>query len=382
MDAELLVAHGNHYREINQPEQALSCYAQAFVQDFNNAHAWNNYGNVIREMGFPERSIPFLQQAAVLNPDNITTHFNLAVSYLLMGDYARGWPQYEWRWKYEHLNGTMPTHTQPQWTGQDLTNKTILVIGEQGHGDCIQFSRFILDLKNLGANVLFQVTAPLVPVYQSSSACSWVGSYLDNVPNFDYWVSIMSLPGILGVTVDSIPKVNNYIGVSVADTNSWNNRLGQKTKMRVGFCWSGRRDSWLNRHKGMPFEIMLDLIKSNPEYQWISLQADADQECNQELLDHGVTIFPGTISSFKDTAGLISALDVVLSVDTAIAHLSGAIGRPTWIMLNHYAVDWRWLLHRDDSPWYSSARLFRQPKLGDWHSVVQKVSKYLALFKI
>ena len=132
----------------------------------------------------------------------------------------------------------------------------------------------------------------------------------------------------------------------------------------------------------MPFEIMLDLIKSNPEYQWISLQADAEPEYNLELLKNGVTIFPGTISSFKDTAGLISALDVVLSVDTAIAHLSGAIGRPTWIMLNHYAVDWRWLLHRDDSPWYSSARLFRQPTLGDWHSVVQKVSKYLALFKI
>jgi ADP-heptose:LPS heptosyltransferase len=152
--------------------------------------------------------------------------------------------------------------------------------------------------------------------------------------------------------------------------------------MRVGFCWSGRRDAWLNQHKGMPFEKMLQLIQDNPQYEWINLQIDATAEEEAALEQAGVTRYPNSIRSFADTAALIMAMDVVLSVDTAIAHLSGSLGRPTWVMLNWFAQDWRWLTVREDSPWYSTARLFRQPSQDDWDSVTKKVGQYLSWFKV
>jgi ADP-heptose:LPS heptosyltransferase len=152
--------------------------------------------------------------------------------------------------------------------------------------------------------------------------------------------------------------------------------------MRVGINWSGRRDSWLNQHKGVPFSVILDMIKNNTQYEWINLQIDATAEEEQALADAGVTCYPGTIVSFVETAGLIMNLDVVIGVDTAISHLAGALGRPAWIMLNAYSTDWRWLLDRDSSPWYSTARLFRQPVMGDWASVTKKVTQYLNWFKV
>jgi len=158
--------------------------------------------------------------------------------------------------------------------------------------------------------------------------------------------------------------------------------LGPKKRLRVGICWSGRPDSWINRHKGMPFEVMLDLIKRNPAVEWYNLQVECSQEQAQTLEQNGVKNFPGLIRNFADSAALIHHMDVVISVDTAVAHLSGALGRPTWIPLNWYGTDWRWLLKRDDSPWYPSARLFRQPALGDWDTVVEKIHQYLSWFKV
>ena len=152
--------------------------------------------------------------------------------------------------------------------------------------------------------------------------------------------------------------------------------------MRIGFSWSGRRDSWINQHKAMPFDHMLEMIREHPQYEWISLQIDATAEENAALEAAGVRLFPGTIFDFTDTAALIMAMDVVLSVDTAVAHLAGALGRPTWLMLNWFAHCWRWLVNRDDSPWYSTMRLFRQPAMNDWDSVTQKVSKFLSWMKV
>jgi hypothetical protein len=163
---------------------------------------------------------------------------------------------------------------------------------------------------------------------------------------------------------------------------NWLKLLGPKTRMRVGFSWSGRRDAWLNKHKGMPFEDMLDIVRRNPQYEWISLQIDATDEESQALADAGVNLYPGSIQSFADTAALIACTDVVISVDTAIAHLSAALGRPTWLMLQWFATDWRWMLDRDSSPWYSTMRIFRQPSMGDWASVTKKIEQYLGWFKV
>jgi ADP-heptose:LPS heptosyltransferase len=152
--------------------------------------------------------------------------------------------------------------------------------------------------------------------------------------------------------------------------------------MRIGFSWSGRPDSWLNQHKAVPFEKMLDLIRSTPQYEWINLQVDATPEQEAAMAAAGVTMYPGTVNSFLDTASLMTHMDIVLSVDTAVSHLAAALGRPAWIMLNAFATDWRWLLNRDDSPWYSTARLFRQPSMGDWNSVLKKVEQYLKWYKV
>jgi len=382
MHPSQLIEQGNQHRANHEPLQALACYAQAFVADHDSAAAFNNYGNVMRECGQPRRAIPFLEHAVVLDPDNVTARFNLAVSYLMLGDYARGWPAYEARWQYEHLAGSLPQHVQPRWTGQDLRDKTILVIGEQGHGDNIQFCRFLVNLHAAGAKILFQVTDGMIPLLATTSIIHWVGRYTDVPPDFDYWIPIMSIPGVLGTTVDNLPQQISYINAENHRQQQWLTRLGAKHRMRVGFSWSGRRDAWLNQHKGMPFETMFELVRNNPQYEWINLQVDVTTEEEAALAAIGVTVYPGSIQSFADTAALMSCLDVVISVDTAITHLAGAMGRPTWLMLQWFATDWRWMLDRDSSPWYPTVRIFRQPSMGDWTSVTKKIAQYLSWFKV
>lgn len=382
MTADELVALGNASREQDNPEQALAYYAQAFVIDRNNSHAFNNYGNVLRELGDPAGSVPFLQRAITLNPGDPTANFNLSVAYLLQGDCAQGWPQYEHRWNFEHLAGTLPNFDQPRWTGQDLKDKTVLVLGEQGHGDNIQFVRFLWDLNRRGAKVILQVNNNLAPLLKGSTIIDQIIDTGQVPDSFDYWIPIMSLPGVLGVTVDNLAKIQNYINADEKLYRAWLRHLGPKHRLRVGFCWSGRRDSWINRYKGMSLDDMLGLIQRNPGYDWINLQLDATAEDTQRLIDAGVVKYSLPINNFADSAALIATLDVVVTVDTAVAHLSAALGRPTWIMLSNHAVDWRWLLNRDSSPWYLTARLFRQPARGEWQPVLDQIHKYLGWFKI
>ena len=382
MDTDFLIAQGNQHRSDRQYQEALKCYALAFVQDPESAAAWNNYGNVTRELGHPKRAIPFLQHSIELDPSNITAQFNLAVCYLLSGDYARGWPQYESRWNYEHLAGTEPQFSQPRWRGESLQGKTILVVGEQGHGDNIQFVRFLWNLHVMGAKIKLQVTDGLIPLLGRSSIIDLIGRYSDDMGEFDYWVPIMSIPGVLGITLDTLAKPVSYLNADSTLMQQWQQALGPKTRLRIGLCWSGRRDSWLNQHKAMPFEDVVRMIETNPQYEWINLQCDASPEEEAKLLELGVKTFPGHIQSFAETAALIMHMDVVVSVDTAVAHLAGALGRPLWLMLNKYSTDWRWLLDRDSSPWYSSARLFRQDDYGVWDNAVSKVTQFLSWFKV
>jgi hypothetical protein len=377
-----LIDQGNQHRALREPEKALQCYALAFVQDPDSSAAWNNYGNVMRECGYPARAIPFLEHANILDPNNVTARFNLAVSHLLMGNYEKGWPAYEARWNYEHLAGTEPKYAQPRWQGQDLSGKTILVVGEQGHGDCIQFVRFVFNLHVLGAKIKLQVTDGLIPLLSRSEIISQVGGYDSDMGEFDYWVPMMSIPGIIGITLETLPNVQSYLNADPVLQQQWLTKLGPKHRMRVGISWSGRRDSWLNQHKGIPFPVILEMIRSNPEYKWINLQADTTDDEAVALADAGVTMFPGAIQHFGDTAALMMHLDIVIGVDTAVSHLAGALGRPVWIMLNQFAVDWRWLLNQDSSPWYATARLFRQPARDDWASVTKKVAQFLSWFKV
>jgi hypothetical protein len=383
MDSNQLIAQGTAYREATEPEQALACYGQAFIVDPDSAAAFNNYGNTLRELGRPDRAIPFLQHATLLDPSMVTARFNLAVCHLLLGNLPDGFQYYENRWDFEHLAGTLPNYTQPRWSGQDLKDKTILVLGEQGHGDIIQFVRFVPDLIARGAKVHIKVTLGLIPLLAQCTVLqgSAVSSYEDPNFEFDYWTPMMSLPLVLGTTLETLERPVSYLNAPEDKTRAWQQLLGPKYKLRIGFCWSGRKDSWINRHKSVPFDNILNMVQSNPDYEWVNLQTDASAEEEAALVAVGVKTYPSSIQSWADTAALISNMDVVVGMDTAVSHLSAALGRPTWIMLSHYAVDWRWLLNRDDSPWYITAKLFRQPQRGDWASVIQQISQYLTWFK-
>ena len=377
---EHLIEQGNQHRADNQPAQALACYAQAFAEDFNSAAAWNNYGNVIREMGYPDRAIPFLEQAIRIDANHMTARFNLAVALLLEGDYEQGWRAYESRWNFEHLAGTLPAYHQPRWQGEDLRGRTILIIGEQGLGDCIQFVRYMEPLQALGARIILQVPDALISLFQIEGGVT-IG-FDQPVPDFDTWCPMMSLPAVMKTTVATIPRALSYISANAAATAEWNRRLGPRTRLRVGVSWSGRRDTWINQHKSVPFELIADLVQQNPQYQWVNLQIDVDEHQSRILAESGVSVYPGTIHCMADTAALIAGLDVVISVDSAVSHLSAAMGRPTWIMLNQFAVDWRWFRDRGDSPWYPTAKLFRQPSQGDWPAVLDRIQRFLPTFTV
>ena len=243
--------------------------------------------------------------------------------------------------------------------------------------------RFVPDLIARGAKVHIKVTLGLIPLLAQCTVLqgSAVSSYEDPNFEFDYWTPMMSLPLILGSTLETLERPVSYLNAPEDKTRAWQQLLGPKYKLRIGFCWSGRKDSWINRHKSVPFDNILNMVQSNPDYEWVNLQTDASAEEEAALVAVGVNTYPSSIQSWADTAALISNMDVVVGMDTAVSHLSAALGRPTWIMLSHYAVDWRWLLNRDDSPWYITAKLFRQPRRGDWASVIQQISQYLTWFK-
>ena len=383
MNTNDLIEQGNQHRAEHHPELALKSYAQVFAEDFNHPAAFNNYGNVLREMGYPERAIPFLHASLDIEPKNVTAEFNLAVAYLLKGDYERGWKYYEARWRYEHMAGNKPQLPKPEWQGEDPKNKTILVIGEQGLGDQIQFLRFVANLNAAGAKVKLVLSPGVKPLFPAPAG-NVVGIYEpgEDLGEYDYWIPTMSIPRIIGLTLDSLTHNLQYIAAEPAKAQIWADRLGAKKRMRIGVCWSGRKDSWIHIHKSMPVEKMANLIRRNPEHQWINLQMDATPEELAVITAAGAESFPGTVQDFSDTAGLMHHLDLVISVDTANAHWAGAMGRPVWIQLNAFGNCWRWLLKSEDSPWYPSARLYRQPKMGDWDSVVNKMHKFLGFFKI
>lgn len=383
MNINELLEQGNQHRADHHPELALKCYAAILGEDFNHGAAFNNYGNVLREMGYPARAIPFLHAAHDIEPSNVTAEFNLAVAYLLKGDYERGWPYYEARWRYEHMAGVKPQLPKPEWKGEDLKDKTILLVGEQGLGDQIQFLRFSANLQSAGAKIKLVLSSGVKALFPEPAG-NIIGIYEpgEDLGEYDYWIAMMSIPGLIGLRLENIAHQLQYVAASPAKAQEWADRLGAKKRMRIGVCWSGRKDSWIHNHKAMPVEKMADLIRRNPQHQWINLTVDSTPEESQIITDAGGECYPGTIKDFADTAGLMHHLDLVISVDTANAHLAGAMGRPVWIPLNAYGNCWRWLLKREDSPWYPSARLFRQPRMGDWDSVVDKLHKFLGFFKI
>jgi hypothetical protein len=310
-----------------------------------------------------------------IDSNNADAMWNSALLCLLIGDFAAGWAGREIRWQ-AHMRPLYPNFAQPMWRGtQDVKGKTVLLYAEEGNGDTIQLVRYAPDLAARGARVILAVQDALQPLLTGLPGVSLCVPRSSPLPPFDLHCPICSLPFAFGTRLETIPSGTPYLPPPAqARLQSWEQRLrerlGADRTFRVGLVWSGNPNHGNDRNRSMPLRTLLRLLDVDATF--VSLQKDARPEDQAILEQEGVVDLTANLSDFADTAALISCLDIVISVDTSVAHLAGALARPTWIMLP-YSPDFRWLLDRDDSPWYPTARLFRQSAARDWNEVVDRV---------
>jgi hypothetical protein len=295
---------------------------------------------------------------------------------LLLGEYEHGWREYEWRWLD---GGQQPEFGERPWLGEvPLDGKTLLVHSEQGFGDTLQFVRYVPWLAATGARIVLRVQDPLLPLLKGFPGTDRVIGASEDVPPFDHHCPLMSLPHALGAHRHPIPA-EPYLQADDLLRERWRQRLaGARPPVRVGIAWSGSRTHVNDRARSMALADWAPLFDAGASF--VSLVKEV-REGDQATLANTAHIAEaaGGLQTFADTAALIAELDLVICVDTAVAHLAGALGKPVWVLLP-YMPDWRWLLDRSDSAWYPSARLFRQPARGDWTSVISEVRAALESF--
>jgi hypothetical protein len=294
---------------------------------------------------------------------------------LVLGDYAQGWRLFEWRWKNArklHIDAPRKFR-QPLWLGADsLQGRRILLWSEQGLGDTLQFCRYVRLVAERGAEVILEVQAPLQELLATLDGVSRLVVSGVELPDFDYQCPLMSLPLAFGTTVHSVPAPLAYIRSDPALAGYWRSRLGARTRPRIGLVWSGSKHYAADQMRSVP---LAEWVRHLPgEFEYFCLQKDIREADRQALAANPwVTACEDEFAGFSHTAALIMELDLVISVDTSIAHLSAALGRRTWLLQRHNP-DWRWMLEREDTPWYPTMRLYRQRQAGDWHSVFERVA--------
>lgn len=343
---------------------------------FADAHAFR--GAALMALKRIDEALASYDRAIAIRPDYIEARWNRSLALLLNGDFVNGWREYEWRWKNENLRLVSRwKDVAPLWLGEtSLKDKTILIHAEQGLGDTLQFSRYVHPLKTLGARVILDVQPALLTLLKQQNWPVTVVAKGHPPPAFDVQCPLMSLPLALRTTPDSVPHPDRYIAADNRLTRQWAETLGPRRKPRIGLVWRGSPKHKGDQQRSLAPDDLLPLL--SPAYEFVSLQKALQPEDERLLQAHPeVRNFAATLGDFSDTAALSGLMDLIISVDTSVAHLAGAMGRPTWILLP-FIPDWRWLLDRDDSPWYSSARLFRQVQAGDWAAVIHRVSVELA----
>lgn len=375
------VAHYNRgtvLQEQRRFDEALASLDRAIALQPDHAEADNNRGLVLQELKRPDDAIASFAKTIALKPDYAEAYVNQSVSFLQLGRLEQGWPLYEWRKKTEQPFGDR-SFAQPLWLGsEDISNRTLFVHWEQGLGDTIQCARFAKLLKARGADVVMSVQEPLYRLFGQMSPDVRVINH-DEVPTaFDYHCPLMSLPLALGTTLETIPARVPYLFADGSLRKAWHARLPPKTKPRVGIVWRGGAKHKNDLQRSIDLPTFAPLL--SPNVQWISLQNELREDDQAALaqLDH-VERCGEQLGDFADTAALIDLLDLVISVDTSVAHLAGAMGKQVWILLPYHA-DWRWLLDRSDSPWYPTARLFRQDGTRSWGNVITHVRDALDRF--
>jgi len=379
-NADICNAIGVTLHKLGRPEDALQWFDRALDLRPDFVKALNNKAFMLGEIHRFDEAFTLYRHVKRIDPENAETDWNVALIQMLNGDFEAGWPGREARWKISSLSGTAgyPKFPQPIWLGEEtIEGKTILICADEGLGDTIQFVRYAPMLAALGARVILLAQDSLYPLL---SGFPGVSQCLPNrggeLPPFDFHCPIMSLPLAFRTTLETIPAPTSYLPTPAQDRRQiWEERLGPHDRLRVGLVWSGNPNHKNDRNRSIPLRTLSRILDVDATF--VSLQKDARPDDKAILLERpDIVDLTAHLTDFVETAALISCLDLVITVDTSVAHLAGALGRPTWILLPH-TPDWRWLLNRDDSPWYPTARLFRQTETRDYANVLDRVRREL-----
>ena len=369
---------GNALRALGRFEEAITSYDAAIALEADAAHAFNNRGLALQELQRSAQAIASYDAAIAIQANYADAYWNKAIELLLCGDFAQGWKLYEWRWQRDAFTSRKRDFAQPLWLGDaTLVGKTVLLHAEQGLGDSIQFCRYAREVQALGAHVLLEVPRPLMALFASLEGVSQVIEKGAPLPRFDYHCPLLSLPLAFQTQLENLPGRTPYLASTAPQRDRWQRRLGPRTQPRVGLVWSGNALDKNDLQRSVRLQDLLPYLSS--DFEFICLQKEM-RPADQHLLQTSQIRFFGVqIEDFSDTAALCDLVDLVISVDTSVAHLAGALGKPTWILLP-YTPDWRWMLHRDDSPWYPSVRLYRQTQERAWPSVLERMRSDLSGF--
>ncbi len=338
-----------------------------------------NRGIVLQALQQHKEAIESYDRAIALKPDYASAHYNAGFSLLLTGQFERGWQEYEWRRLATNSQKGIPTFTEPQWLGNfSLQNKTIFLHAEQGIGDAIQFCRYIPYVAQLGAHIILGIPTALKPLLTQLKHVTHLTADAEPIPHFDCFCPLMSLPLALFHYLGTPPQTIPYLHSSPLLSTTWQTRVKQlnpKKLTRIGIAWSGGINTANDQHRSIHLDRLASLFSTPATF--FCLQKEIRDHDLSTLHNFSNLHFMGThLNDFSETAALIEEMDLIISVDTSVAHLAGAMGKPLWLLLP-YAPDWRWLLNTEKSAWYPSAHLFRQPKFNDWDSVIKLITHQL-----
>jgi Tfp pilus assembly protein PilF len=377
--AEALSNRGNVLQRLKRFDEAVASYDRAIAARPGFAEAFSNRGAALQELNRHHEALASYDGALNVLPDYADAHFNKALCMLALGDFDRGWQVHEWRWQTEQLRASKHNFTQPLWLGQsDIAGKTIVLHSEQGFGDTIQFCRYVPMVAARGARVILEVQEPVRKLMTDLAGATQVIARGDPLPDFDTYCPLLSLPLAFGTRLATIPADVPYLHAASQDVADWDARLGPKSRPRIGLAWSGLPTHKNDHNRSIRLSALLPLLDADATF--VSLHKDVHAEDARVLKERSELLFFGNeIKDFSDTAALIANLDLIISVDTSVVHLAGALAKPVWVLLP-FMPDWRWLLDRNDSPWYPTARLYRQDDTHMWDSVIARVHAALRDF--
>jgi Tfp pilus assembly protein PilF len=378
-DADAHYNLGLARQSLGRPREALESYQQAVKLRPGYIDALMGVGITLRQTDDDLAALEIFERVVALDPAHAKAHWESATILLAQGQYERGWKEYEWRWMLKDRKAPPEEFKQPLWDGKDLGGRRILLHGEQGFGDIIQFSRYAALVAERRGAVILGCPAPLRPIMETVPGVDEVVTSRDNHPPFDVHAPLMSLPAILGTTLETVPRQIPYLRAPAASATlpSW--IASTLPGLKVGLVWIGEVSNPYTNLRSVGLERLVPLLEL-PGVYWHSLQVgQAAEELAVSKHAGRIADWGRHFADFGDTARAISQLDLVISVDTCVAHLAGALGKPVWTLLP-FDADWRWMHGRTDSPWYPTMRLFRQGKRGDWPGVVSQIKVALREF--